>query len=194
MSRTTTTTTVAVVALVLAAALSGCNSENSAPKDASAPAEAPGAAASATPAQALPVDDNNSPSQVQGGWRANGVDGLQCQLDTISGQAAKTGQKIRREAGISLEGWAFENGQAPVEKLALILVKGEEAYAARAKGGIARPDVAEAFKLPALANTGFTTMMDLSAVPAGTYALWISNGTSASDKACNLKIDIDLQG
>lgn len=186
------TKTIATLALLLAAGLSGCTSENNAPADATAGAATPPASTPAAPT--TPVDDNNPATAAQGGWQPSPVEGLQCQLDIVSGQPATAEVSVRREAGVSLEGWVFENGQPPAEKLALVLVNGSEAYVARAKGGVARPDVAQAFNIPALGNSGFNTMTDLSNVPAGKYALWVANGPAASDKACNLKVELDLQG
>jgi len=186
------TKTVLTLALILAAGLSGCTSESNAPSGANGGAATTPASAPAAPT--APVDDNNPATAAQGGWQPNTIEGLQCQLDIVSGQPAKAEVSVRREAGVSLEGWVFENGQPQVEKLVLFLVKGSEAYVARAKGGVARPDVAQAFNIPALGNSGFNTMTDLSNVPAGKYALWVANGPAASDKACNLKIELDLQG
>lgn len=188
------TKTIATLALLIAAGLAGCGSENSTPADATADAATSPAPAPAPAAPATAVDDNNPATAAQGGWQPNPLEGLQCQLDIVSGQPATAQVSVRREAGVSLEGWVFENGQPQVEKLALVLVKGSEAYVARAKGGVARPDVAQAFNIPELGNSGFNTMTDLSNVPAGKYALWVANGPASSDKACNLKVEIDLQG
>lgn len=183
------TKTIVTVALLLAASLGGCSSENSAPAGVSAG----GATDSAPAAQPAPADDNNTASQLQGGWQPTNRESLQCQLDIVSGQPATPQVNVRREAGVALEGWVFENGQPQIAKLSVILVQGTDAYAAKANGGLARPDVAQAFGIPELGNTGFSTMTDLINVPAGQYALWVANGSSATDKACDLKVILNLE-
>ncbi|KQQ78699.1 hypothetical protein ASF73_04055 [Xanthomonas sp. Leaf131] len=99
---------------------------------------------------------------------------------------------IRRGQGASFEGWAFETGQGVLADSQLVLQGTAGAYHAKVKGGAARPDVASSFG-PELGKAGFTTVVDISNVAAGEYALWLATGMEASDKACDLKATVKIE-
>ncbi|HAI94605.1 MAG TPA: hypothetical protein DCM36_07845 [Xanthomonadaceae bacterium] len=99
---------------------------------------------------------------------------------------------VRRGQGASFEGWAFEKGQGVLADSQLVFQGTTGSYHAKVKGGAARPDVANAFGSE-LGNAGFTTVVDISNVIAGDYALWLTTGMEASDRACDLKTTVKIE-
>lgn len=174
------------VALLLAiATLAGCNGNEHSPS--STPQEpAMGEAAS------QPAAEDNTVVPVPGGLQATDRSTIQCNLDLVSGQPASTPVTLSRANPAAFEGWAFAAGQPALEAPLLVFSGPSESFQAKINAGNPRPDVASSFGMPEIQNAGFTTMVNVTALPAGEYQLWLATGTQASDKACDLKVQVAI--
>jgi len=170
---------VALGAMALSLLLTSCNVENR------------GSGAAGSEAQAPPSTDNPA-LKLDTGLKAANRDAIQCHLDLASGLPVSGPVVVRHGQGASFEGWAFETGQGALSDSQLVLQGAAGAYHAKVKGGASRPDVASSFG-PELGNAGFTTVVDISNVAAGEYALWLATGTEESDKACDLQATIKIE-
>lgn len=154
---------------------------------AATPAAPPTPAPSSSPA----VTDNQA-QKLDGDLRAADRETIKCRLDLASGSPATGSVVVHRGEGASFEGWAFEPGQPALADAQLVFQGAAGSYLAKVKGGAARPDVASAFG-PEQGNAGFTTVVDISSVAAGQYALWLATGTGEADKACDLQSSIKIE-
>ena len=158
----------ALLALASVVALSACNGPAPSPAPA---ASAAGAGKTAAPAAAavnppaLVVVDGViaelDPKILAGAdWTAKG-----CSL-TAKGDAVE----IQATPGVAstFEGYVIDPANAPAGDF-LFLLKGEKQFGIPVKTGWLRPDVAEFFKTPGLANAGFLFSTTLGGVPAGRY-------------------------
>lgn len=139
-----------------------------------------------------PASTDNPAVKLDAGLKATNHDALQCHLDLASGLPVSGPVVVHHGQGASFEGWAFETGQGVLADSQLVFQGTAGSYHAKVKGGAARPDVASSFG-PELGNAGFTTVVDISNVAAGEYALWLATGMEASDKACDLKATVKIE-
>ena len=130
--------------------------------------------------------------KLDAGLKAANRDALQCHLDLASGQPISGPVVVRRGQGASFEGWAFVKGEGALSESQVVFQGPAASYHAKVKGGAPRPDVASSFG-PELGNAGFTTVVDISNVIAGDYALWLATGTEESDKSCDLKTTVKIE-
>lgn len=72
-----------------------------------------------------------------------------------------------------------QNKGEPLTSFTLLLV-GEQVWGVSGRSGLERPDVAEYFKKPALAPSGYHLDAGLAKIPAGAYTLWLRNEAGAA--------------
>lgn len=168
----------AIAALALSL-LSGCKIENRGTGSQDALAAAPA---------------DNAVTAMEGGLKAADREAIQCHLDIASGKPVTGAIVLPRGQGAAFEGWAFEQGQPTLAKALLVFSGIAGTYRAEVKGGTARPDVAKSFDSKDLGNAGFTAVVDITNLPAGSYSLWLATGEQEGDKACDLKASVELEG
>ena len=91
--------------------------------------------------------------------------GKACDLKVPEGTSEMT---VSKGGTNQLEGYVVDPADAPAGKFDFIL-KADKSFAIPASTGASRPDVAEFFKIPALATAGFKFTTTLANVPAGRY-------------------------
>lgn len=107
-----------------------------------------------------------------------------CSLENVVNQSTQSPSpgsepntySIKRGAGYRLIGFATdsEGGQVP-GKVELLLHGESQSFSLSAKEGLERPDVAQFFKKPALANSGYQADAGFDNVPAGRYEVFAVN-------------------
>lgn len=174
-------------ALLLAVvSLAGCGKEQE--QQQSQPAVAPSDAQEPAPAQ--PATQDNAVTALQGGLQATDRTTLQCNLDLASGNPVTGPVTLTRANAASFEGWAFAAGQPSLTSPVIVFEGAAGTFQAGVKGGNPRPDVAASFGLSDVQNAGFTGLVNVSALPAGEYQLWLASGAQSTDKACDLKAKV----
>jgi len=119
--------------------------------------------------------------------------GGNCALDTVDGvQVANGSLELKRSTPATVGGWVADaSGAVPADPV-LVVHNDTARYAVKFATGIARADVAEVMKSPALATAGFETPVVLSDVPAGTYDLSIVLPGSTAQR-CPLNVVLTLK-
>lgn len=162
--------TAMLAAMVL---LAGCG-------ESGAPGEAPADTTANTPVPAAtPASESNVPPTItpdikssaepmaaaefdKAEWTRNA-----CSLNTVNGAAPPF--VADHASPLELTGYLIdETGGVPGEFL-IVFKQGDAVFTARTTTGVARPDVAEFFKNPALEKAGFQALADVAALEAGTY-------------------------
>ena len=95
-----------------------------------------------------------------------------CRLESVNERPAKDAS-ISDKAKIKLIGWAGNVPAGTSPKQIFVELEGPGKVYVQAAHGIKRPDVAEHFKKPGLADTGWVAYADLSDVAAGAYKVRI---------------------
>ncbi|HVU80796.1 MAG TPA: hypothetical protein VHD89_02190 [Rhodanobacteraceae bacterium] len=135
-----------------------------------APASTPANASSATAAVYAPASGAFAPeSSAPPGNGARVVD--DCNVDSVDGKPID-GASLARASTAEIAGWAADSATGTVPKrvrLVLLGVQGGGDFTMEIATGEARPDVAQAQKIPAFAASGWSVHADLSAVAPGKY-------------------------
>lgn len=161
----------------LTIALTGCN-DKAAEYQQSVP-EAPAIEASATPAASAA-----QLAEYKGDLNALGKVDL-CALDAINGKAASEGSfKVPSNNPIALEGWAATTSLTNPQSVVIVLSGADKAFAISGPAGIARDDVAKAYKAAALTNSGFKLELTELHVPAGEYAVAVLHDEAGTQVSC----------
>ena len=154
----------------------------------SQPAAAPADAQDTAPTQ--PTTQDSVVTALQGGLQATDRTTLQCSLDLASGNPVAGPITLTRANAASFEGWAFAAGQPSLTSPIIVFEGPAGTFQTGVKGGNPRPDVATSFGLSDVQNAGFTSLVSVSALPAGEYQLWLASGAQSTDQACDLKAKV----
>lgn len=120
------------------------------------------------------------------------VSSAPCSFDSVGGSFFQGSLSVERAAPLVLRGWLSDEARKPAGAFRLVL-KGEgRAFAIPAQTGVARPDVAKYFKNEDLRTAGFNVSTSLSAVPPGSYALWLLFGPDDAPRYCDTAKRLDL--
>ncbi len=131
----------------------------------------------------------------QSGLLGGSTGNMLCHLDLVSGSPITDSQATARHGrGLALEGWAQMNGKALSSLLIAFKSSSGVNYSVRPNLGVPREDVANAFNDPSLKNAGFAVTSDITALPNGSYELWLRGTTPASSSTCDLKVKLTVQG
>ena len=157
-----------LVAVGVVVSLAACNKadENKAGPDAVAPANIAKAEAVPSPvitniaAEAISEFDASQPASAI--WT-----GKACDLKTPEGSSSL---ELAKGGEVVFEGYLIDPTDAPGGDFSLVL-KGTPSYAIAMTTGQPRPDVAEYFKVPALASAGFAGRTALEGVAPGSYTM-----------------------
>jgi hypothetical protein len=118
------------------------------------------------------------------------VQATACNIDTVAGAPAATGGALHSKGSgaLSIAGWIISNDKLQVpEALSLRLEdrSAELVWQATGSTGVARPDVANSFSNPALVSSGFDARIDVSAVPEGSYHVYVTYALDDVSYACD---------
>lgn len=135
-----------------------------------APASTPANASSAAAAVYAPASGAFAPES--SALPGNGVRIVDdCNVDSVDGKPIN-GASLARTSTAEFAGWAADSATGTVPKrvrLVLLGVQGGGDFTMEIATGEARPDVAQAQKIPAFAASGWSVHADLSAVAPGKY-------------------------
>ena len=115
-----------------------------------------------------------------------------CAFDLVNDQPAKDAS-ISDKARIKLVGWAGNVPAGTSPKLVFVEFEGPSKGYIQAAHGIKRPDVADYFKKPGLADTGWVANADLSEMAAGAYKVRIIQVEGQSGLVCDSNISIVIK-
>jgi hypothetical protein len=174
---------------VLACTLAACGQDSTPaqPEKAAAPV-ASTAAAPATPAGVAPAPDAAVEHATTG--RAH------CNVESIAGQSLENVvPSVARDAAVPVVGWyADVEGKSAGNGLRLVIQRqGEDKqWSLAIPARTARPDVAQAQNEPSLQQTGFSFDVDLRALPAGYYGVYLTDAPVAGG-ACAIGRTVQLK-
>ena len=115
-----------------------------------------------------------------------------CALDSVNDQPAKDAS-ISDKAKIKLIGWAGNVPAGTSPKQIFVELEGPNKLYVQAAHGVKRPDVADHFKKPGLADTGWVAHADLSEAAAGTYRVRIIQVEGQSGLVCDSNKSIAIK-
>ena len=115
-----------------------------------------------------------------------------CALDGVNDQPAKDAS-ISDKARVKLSGWAGNVPAGTSPKQVFVEFEGPSKVYVQAALGIKRPDVADAFKKPGLADTGWVAYADLSGAAAGAYKVRIIQVEGQSGLVCDSNKSIAIK-
>lgn len=107
-----------------------------------------------------------------------------CSVDIVNDQPAKNAS-ISDKAKITLAGWAANVPAGTSPQQIFIEFEGASKVYVKATHGIKRPDVADFFKKPGLADAGWVAYADLSEVAAGAYKVRIIQVEGQAGSVCD---------
>lgn len=107
-----------------------------------------------------------------------------CRLDSVNDQPA-TDASISDKARIKLVGWAGNVPAGTSPQQIFIELEGPSKVYIQAALGIKRPDVADHFNKPGLADTGWVAYADLSEMAASVYKVRIIQVEGQSGLVCD---------
>lgn len=106
-----------------------------------------------------------------------------CSLDSVNDQFFTGTFKVKHGVAPALNGWVSNQARAPAGRFDIILVSADKAFSFTAETGLPRPDVAQHFKAPELAASGFRKSIDTSLMPRDSYAvIYAFRDTSATTR------------
>lgn len=142
----------------------------------------------ATIARAAGGANFEAPSEVPPHQRAIAGAGGRCNIERVNG-AGFTGQplKVSREAPVRVVGWIVDDQAQSVPRMVeLRFAMGDRLWKATVPVDVARRDVQALLGgAPAFANTGHASVLDLSALPAGTYRVYTAFQRKGVTWACD---------
>src|SRR4249919_1334333 len=155
-------------AVIAAGVLAGCQGQAPAPAatQTASPTSAQAPEASA-PASVAAVDETKVVEFDAGSLKQATWTGKACDVKVPDGATETVATK---GSANQIEGYVIDPSDAPAGAFDFIL-KGDKSFSIPATTGASRPDVAEFFKIPALANSGFQFTTTLANVPAGRYTV-----------------------
>lgn len=115
-----------------------------------------------------------------------------CWLDTVNDQPAKDAS-ISDKARTRLVGWAGNVSAGTSPRQVFVELEGPSKVYIQAVHGIKRPDVADNFKKPGLADTGWVAYADLSELAAGAYKVRIIQVEGQAGLVCDSTSSILLK-
>ena len=115
-----------------------------------------------------------------------------CRLDSVNDQTAKD-VAISDKAKVKLAGWAGNVPAGTSPKQIFVELEGPSKAYVRAAQGIKRPDVADHFKKPGLADSGWIAYADLSEMAAGAYKVRIIQVEGQAGLVCESNKSIVIQ-
>lgn len=115
-----------------------------------------------------------------------------CRLDAVNDQPAKDAW-ISEKARIKLSGWAGNVAAGTSPKQIFVELEGPSKAYIQAAHGIKRSDVADHFKKPGLADTGWVAYADLSGMAAGDYKVRIIQVEGQAGLVCDSKNSIVIK-
>ncbi len=107
-----------------------------------------------------------------------------CALDGVNDQPAKE-SSISEKARVKLIGWAANVPAGTSPKQIFVEFEGPSKVYVQAAHGTKRPDVADHFKKPGLADTGWVAYADLSEAAAGAYKVRIIQVEGQTGLVCD---------
>ena len=115
-----------------------------------------------------------------------------CRLDAVNDRPAKDAS-IPDKAKIKLVGWAANIPAGTSPQQIFVEFEGASKVYVKAVHGIKRPDVADYFKKPGLADAGWVAYADLSEAAAGAYKVQIIQVEGQSGLVCDSKNSIVIK-
>jgi len=114
-----------------------------------------------------------------------------CSLDSIDGNYAKQVHVAQNKLHV-FRGWLLDASRQPAGNFNLVL-EGRQSYAIPAVTGVARPDVGDYLKNPALAQAGFEFSSALQDVELGQYTLLLMVKVQHRELICQLAKDVIVE-
>jgi hypothetical protein len=145
--------------------LAGCEGQAPAPnvsQPATAAAPTQSAPATVAAADETKIGEFDATTLTKATWT-----GKACDVKVPDGTVEKV---VTKGSANLLEGYVIDPSNAPAGEFEVVL-KGEKSFSIPASTGASRPDVAEFFKIPALATSGFQFTTTLESIPAGRYSV-----------------------
>jgi len=179
----------------LSISLSACKSETS--SSAGADTQVAGGSTDGAPSAAAADSSTVEESGISFAVGAKGFDtsprgSLTCNLDAVGGSPAGGNAIVPKSAPTAFGGWAFDDeGRQLVTSL--IFSGSSGIFAAKAKSGGLREDVAQAFANAAANKSGFNSVVNFANVPPGEYAVSFVHGEGMDAMVCDLKTTITIQ-
>ncbi len=107
-----------------------------------------------------------------------------CRLDSVNDQPASD-VSISDKARVKLIGWAGNVPAGTSPQQVFVELEGPSMFYIQATRGIKRPDVADHFNKPGLADAGWVAYADLSGMAAGAYKVRIIQVEGQSGLVCD---------
>jgi hypothetical protein len=153
-----------------------------APVSASAPARPAPKLVPVTPDKAVPAA-LQSPTSVEG-----------CALDRIGDAAAEPVNRVPLDHPVALTGWSADIASGSVPPVVILEFEGATRFFAPAARITKRTDVAQFFKRPELADSGYDALIAFAGLPPGTYAVKIDSVTAAGAvTSCDPRRKIEIK-
>lgn len=117
-----------------------------------------------------------------------------CALDAVNGQGAKEGRfNVSASERVVLEGWAATSSLTNPGTVAVVLSDANKAFAISGKAGVARGDVAEAYKINVLTNAGFRLELPSLQIPPSEYDVSVLHDEAGAQISCSTPLKIIVQ-
>lgn len=109
-----------------------------------------------------------------------------CSFDGLNGGAREVQNLISDKSKIRLVGWAANTAGVSVSGDVFLELDGAvKLYAKVIRGSVKRPDVAEAYKNPALVDSSWEVNLDMSGVAPGKYKIRIIGVNGQASAICD---------
>lgn len=116
-----------------------------------------------------------------------------CNLDAIDNQPVRDAS-FDHTAKPLFSGWVADSTSGSVPATAKLVLRGPQDFAIELHtGSPKREDVAKAMKLASFTNAGYQVYGDLSAVPAGTYAMSMLSTVGGQTLRCDISTKVSVQ-
>jgi hypothetical protein len=113
-----------------------------------------------------------------------------CSLDAISGTAPPI-VNAKPDQELTFSGWTSTKEITVPDKI-LIVLAGAQTYGVQGAAGVARNDVAQTLKAPALATSGFNVTTSLVGVAPGNYKISVLYASPQNLVACATSAEIKV--
>lgn len=189
------------IAAALALPLAACKPSTPADTDTSAvpapadsttpaqPAEMPAADATGTAAPASLTEVTSAPTGTTSGM---------CSFDKVDGArfSGTTPSQVANAGAVKLAGWIGDdtNKSRPSQPALRLTGADGRAWEIALGAPVSRGDVAKHFESETMANSGFETTYDLSALPAGDYGLGVAYDRGSQRVLCEKGAHIHVGG
>jgi uncharacterized protein (DUF2141 family) len=106
-------------------------------------------------------------------------------LDAVNGKSPIEGSfEVPTNIPVAFEGWAATTSLTNPGTVTVVLSAMDKGFAISGNAGIARDDVAKAYKAEALSNSGFKLELSSLQVPAGEYTVAILHDEAGVQVSC----------